>query len=118
MKTTHLALSEPGGAPVTAGETSPLGRKRTRGAFILDGDRERACRNLKEEVEEEPIVTSETGAEEETSVTFQREASCDLGDVTREYEGGVEKKVLQDSVLAISRNAALERFPVFQASYT
>ena len=28
MNTTHLALSGPGGAPVTAGETSPLGRRR------------------------------------------------------------------------------------------
>ena len=63
-------------------------------------DRERACRNLKEEVEEEPVVTFRTGAEEETSVTFQREASRDLGDVTSEYECGVEKKVLQESVLA------------------
>ena len=66
--------------PVTKDETSPLGRKRTRGAFILDGDRERACRNPKDEVEEEPVVTSETGAEEETKETCQREDKRDLGD--------------------------------------
>ena len=46
MNTTHLALSEPGGAPVTADETSPLGRRRTRGFFVLEGDRERALDNM------------------------------------------------------------------------
>ena len=74
-------------------ETSPLGRKRTRGALILLGDRERACRNLKEEIEEEPVDTFRTGAEEETSVTFQREVSRDLGDVTREYVWRREKSI-------------------------
>ena len=42
VNTTHLALSEPGGAPVTADETSLLGRRRTRGFFIRQGERERA----------------------------------------------------------------------------
>ena len=52
MNTTHLALSEPGGAPVTAGETSPLGRRRTRGLFIRQGERERARNELTAGVEE------------------------------------------------------------------
>ena len=90
-KTHTWRSAGPGRAPVTTDETSPLGRKLTRGAFILDGDRERACRNLKEEVEEELVDTTETGAEGETRDTCQREDKRDLGDVTREYEGGVEK---------------------------
>ena len=52
MNTTHLALSEPGGAPVTADETSPLGRRRTRGLFIRQGERERARNELTVGVEE------------------------------------------------------------------
>ena len=32
---THLALNEPGGAPVAAGEPSPLGRRRTRGFLYM-----------------------------------------------------------------------------------
>ena len=46
MNTTHLALSEPGGAPVTTDETSPLGRRRTRGFLVLGSDRERALDNM------------------------------------------------------------------------
>ena len=52
MNTTHLALSEPGGAPVTTDETSPLGRRRTRGLFIRQGERERARNELTVGVEE------------------------------------------------------------------
>ena len=52
VNTTHLALSEPGGAPVTADETSPLGRRRTRGLFIRQGERDRARSELTAGVEE------------------------------------------------------------------
>ena len=59
MSTTHLALSEPRGAPVTSGEPSPLGRRRTRGLFVREGERELACNDLIGEV---PGVAQAVGA--------------------------------------------------------
>ena len=44
VNTTHQALSDPGAAPVTTDETSPLGRRRTRGFFIRESERERAMK--------------------------------------------------------------------------
>ena len=59
MTTTHLALSEPRGAPVTSGEPSPLGRRRTRGLNVREGERELACNDLIGEV---PGVAQAVGA--------------------------------------------------------
>ena len=75
MNTAHLTLSEPGGAPVTAGETSPLSRRRTRGLFIRQGERERAHNELTAGVEEEVRAVEPPGSttEEETGNTFQSE---------------------------------------------
>ena len=40
VKTAHLGLSEPGGAPVTRDEACPLGLKWTRGLFKLESERD------------------------------------------------------------------------------
>ena len=73
VNTTHLALSEAGGAPVTAGETSPLGRRRTRGLFIRQGERERVRNELTVGVEEVAPAVEGSGetAVDETGNTFQ-----------------------------------------------
>ena len=59
VSTTHLALSEPRGTPDTAGEPSPLGRRRTRGLFVREGERELACNDPIGEV---PGVAQAVGA--------------------------------------------------------
>ena len=92
MNTTHLALSEPDGAPVT-GETSPLGRKRTRGFFIRQGERERACNELTVGVQ---VVARDkeafgTAAVEETVNTFQRDRKHEREDEPKEGPSGAEK---------------------------
>ena len=73
MNTTHLALSEPGRAPVTGDETSPLGRRRTRGFFIRQGDRERARSEQTVGVEEVVRAVEPPGGTtvDETGNTFQ-----------------------------------------------
>ena len=75
MNTTHLALSEPGGAPVTAGETSPLGRSRTRGLYIRQGERERARNELTVGIEEvvQAVEPSGDTTEDKSGDTFQSE---------------------------------------------
>ena len=54
-----MALSEPRGAPVTSGEPSPLGRRRTRGLYVREDERELACNDLTGEV---PGVAQAVGA--------------------------------------------------------
>ena len=93
MNTTHLALSEPGGAPVTADETSLLGRRRTRGFFIRQGERERARNELTGGVQEvaraeEPFEGTKV---EETGNTFQSERKHDREEEPKEELCGAEK---------------------------
>ena len=54
---TNLALSDPSAAPVTTDEPCSLGRKRTRGLFKREDERERARNEMIDElpeVEERP----------------------------------------------------------------
>ena len=82
MNTTHLALSEPGGAPVTAGETSPLGRRRTRGLFVRQGERDRARNELTAGVEEveQAVEPSRETTEDKSVDTFQSEYRHERGE--------------------------------------
>ena len=82
MNTTHLALSEPGGAPVTAGETSPLGRRKTRGLLIRQGERDRARNELTVGVEEEVpgVEPSNETREDKSYDTFQSENKHERGE--------------------------------------
>ena len=93
MNTTHLALSEPGGAPVTTGETSPLGRRRTRGLFIRQGERERARNELTVGVEEVAPAEEPSGetAVDETGNTFQSERKHERDGEPKEVLCGAEK---------------------------
>ena len=93
MNTTHLALSEPGGAPVTADETSPLGRRRTRGFFIRQGDRERARSELTDGVQEvaRAVEPYEGTKVEETGKTFQSEHKHERNQEPKEELSGAEK---------------------------
>ena len=93
MNTTHLALSEPGGAPVTADETSPLGRRRTRGFFIRQGDRERARSELTVGVEEVVRAVEPSGGTtvDETGNTFQSERKHEREEEPKEELCGAEK---------------------------
>ena len=89
MNTTHLALSEPGAAPVTADETSPLGRRRTRGFSVRAGERERARSEMTAGVEEEG--QAEEPCVEDTVDTFQREHKHEREDEPEEEQNGAEK---------------------------
>ena len=93
MNTTHLALSEPGGAPVTAGETSLLGRRRTRGLFIRQGERERVRNELTVGVEEVVAVVGPAGeaTEDKSGDTFQSEYRHDRDEEPKEELCGAEK---------------------------
>ena len=93
MNTTHLALSEPGGAPVTAGETSPLGRRRTRGLFIRQGERDRARNELTAGVEEvvQAVEPSGETTVDKTGDTFQSEYKHDRDEDPKEELCGAEK---------------------------
>ena len=93
MNTTHLALSEPGGAPVTADETSPLGRRRTRGFFKRQGERDRGRNELTVGVEEVAQAVEPTGraAEDEARDTFQSERKHDREEEPKEELCGAEK---------------------------
>ena len=93
MNTTHLALSEPGGAPVTAGETSPLGRRRTRGLFIRQGERDRARNELTAGVEEEVQAVEPSGetTEDKSGDTLQSENRHDRDEEPKEELCGAEK---------------------------
>ena len=93
MNTTHLALSEPGGAPVTADETSPLGRRRTRGFFIRQGERERARSELTVGVEEVVRAVEPSGSitDNGTRDTFQSEHKQDRDGKPKGERSGAEK---------------------------
>ena len=91
MNTTHLALSEPGGAPVTADETSPLSRRRKRGLFIRQGERERARNELTAGVEEvaQAVEPSEEATVDKTGTPSK--ASTDTTE-TRSPKKNIEEQ--------------------------
>ena len=93
MNTTHLALSEPGGAPVTAGETSPRGRRRTASLFIRQGERERARKEQTAGVEEvaQAVEPSGEATGDKSGDTFQSEYRHDRDEEPKEEQSGVEK---------------------------
>ena len=89
VNTTHLALSGPGGAPVTTDEPCLLGRKRIRALCIPDGERERALDNmilerLDKGGEAEPEETCKEENETGTEVTCHREHSLERGNEDKE----------------------------------
>ena len=94
MNTTHLALSEPGGAPVTTVEPpSPLGRRRTRGLFVRQGDRDRARNELIVGVEEvvQAVEPAGRATDNGTRDTFQSEHRHDREEEPKEELCGAEK---------------------------
>ena len=74
-------------------ETSPLGRRRTRGFFIRQGERDRARNEMTAGVEEEAQAEepSEGTAVDETGDTFQSERKHEREDEPKEEENGAEK---------------------------